>query len=97
MRIHDSYYGELNYYMTGISNQTQAKKDYDGATNTTNIMKLQKSKMYAAGWCNAFSFPSGKKGFLPSLGQMMTAYLNKAAVDAALTKAGGTAFTSAYY
>lgn len=97
MQIHDSYAGALENYMTEISDETQAKADYDGATNTTNIMKLQSGTGYAAGWCNAFSFPSGKKGFLPSLGQMWAAYSNKAAVDAALTKAGGTALTSTYY
>ena len=97
MQIHSGYSGALENYMTAISDETQAKADYDGATNTTNIMKLQSGTGYAAGWCNAFSFPSGKKGFLPSLGQMWAAYSNKTAVDAALTKAGGTALTSAYY
>ena len=98
MRIHSSYSGALDDYMTAISDETQAKADYDGATNTANIMKLQSGTSYAAGWCNAFSFPSGKKGFLPSLGQMWAAYSNKFAVDAALTKAGGTALsTNSYY
>ena len=97
MQIHSSYSGTLENYMTAISDETQAKADYDGATNTTNIMKLQSGTGYAAGWCNAFSFPSGKKGFLPSLGQMWAAYSNKAAVDAALTKAGGTALSTDYY
>lgn len=95
--IHSSRSGALENYMTAISTQAQAQADYDGATNTTNIMKLQSSTTYAAGWCNAFSFPSGKKGFMPSLGQMAAAYSNKAAVDAALTKAGGTAFHSTNY
>lgn len=97
MSIHSSYTGALESYMTAISDETQAKADYDGATNTTNIMKLQSGTGYAAGWCNAFSFPSGKTGFLPSLGQMWAAYSNKSAVDAALTKAGGTTLTSTYY
>lgn len=97
MQIHSSYSGTLENYMTAISDEAQAKADYDGATNTTNIMKLQSSTSYAAGWCNAFSFPSGKKGFLPSLGQMWAAYSNKSAVDAALIKAGGSALTSAYH
>lgn len=97
MQIHSSYSGSLENYMTAISDEAKAKADYDGATNTANIMKLQSSTSYAAGWCNAFSFPSGKKGFLPSLGQMWAAYSNKSAVDAALIKAGGSALTSAYY
>lgn len=97
MEIHNDNSEALENYMTAISDGTQAKADYDGATNTTNIMKVQSDTGYAAGWCNAFSFPSGKNGFLPSLGQMWAAYSNKSAVDAALTKAGGTALTSAYY
>lgn len=97
MQIHSNYEDALENYMAAISDETQAKADYNGAANTTNIMKLQSGTSYAAGWCNAFSFPSGKKGFLPSLGQMWAAYNNKAAVDAAITKAGGTAFTSEHY
>lgn len=96
-QMHGSYSGELENYMTAIEDDSAAKADYDGATNTTNIMKLQPSTSYAAGWCNAYTFPSGKSGFLPSLGQMWAAYINKEAVDAALTKAGGAALTSAYY
>jgi len=97
MTIHSDASGELEDYMTAISDETQAKADYNGANNTANIMKLQSGTGYAAGWCNAYTFPSGKKGFLPSLGQMWAAYNNKAAVDAAITKAGGTALTSTYY
>lgn len=97
MQIVSSTSETLENYMTAIPDETQAKADYDGATNTTNIMKQQSGTDYAAGWCNAFSFPSGKKGFLPSLGQMWAAYSNKDAVDAALTKAGGTALTSVFY
>lgn len=97
MQIYARDIGALENYMTAIPNETQAKADYGGATNTTNIMKLQRSTSYAAGWCDAFSFPSGKKGFLPSLGQMWAVYSNKSAVDAALTKAGGTAFVTTYW
>ncbi|MBQ4589117.1 MAG: hypothetical protein IJA95_07505 [Bacteroidaceae bacterium] len=87
----------LENYMTAISNSTEAKSDYQGALNTANIMKLKSGTDYAAGWCNAFWFPSGKNGFLPSLGQMYAAYINKSAVDAALTKAGGTELDESYY
>lgn len=97
MRIHSSHGGELENYMTAISDETQATADYDGATNTTNIIKLQSGLSYAAGFCNKFSFPSGKTGFLPSLGQMWAAFSNKNAVDAALAKAGGTALTTDGY
>lgn len=97
-RIHSSYSGALENYMTAISNETQAKADYKGKENTANIMKLQSSTSYAAGWANAFTFPDGTtKGHLPSLGEFWEVYQNKAAVDAALSKCGGTAMNTSYY
>ena len=93
-----SHADPLENYMTAISDETAAKADYDGVGNTANILKAQPSAEYAAGYCNAFIFPDGKtKGFLPSLGQLNLAYQNKAAVDAALSKCGGTVMTSNYY
>lgn len=98
MPISSSYTDPLENYMTGISDATAAKADYNGSGNTANIIKMQPSTDYAAGYCNAFTFPDGKtKGFLPSLGQLNLAYQNKAAVDAALSKCGGTAMTNDYY
>ena len=82
----------------GVSNSTVALTDYSGATNTQLIVtKCQSSTNYAAGWCNAYTFPDGSKGYLPSLGELNLAYQNKAAVDAALTKCGGTALPSSTY
>ena len=93
-----SFADPLENYMTAISDRTAAKADYNGSGNTANIMKLQSSTAYAAGYCNAFTFPNGKaKGFLPSWGQLNLAYQNKAAVDAALSKCGGTAMFGGYY
>lgn len=92
MAIHNNAYDTFENYMKAISNQTAAKADYNGSGNTANIMKLQSSTSYAAGYCNAFTFPDGStKGFLPSLGQLWLAYQNKTAVDAALTACGGIA------
>ena len=97
-QIHSSYSGALENYMTAISDKTQAKADYKGAENTANIMKLQSSTSYAAGWCNAFTFPDGKtKGHLPSLGEFWVVYQNKSLVDAALSKCGGTAINTGSY
>ena len=97
-QIHSSYSGALENYMTAITDTTQAKADYKGAKNTANIMKLQSSTSYAAGWCNAFTFPDGKtKGHLPSLGEFWVVYQNKSLVDAALSKCGGTAIHTSHY
>ena len=83
---------------SGITNETVALTDYSGATNTQLIVtKCQSSTEYAAGWCNAYTFPDGSKGYLPSLGELNLALQNNAAVDAALTKCGGTALGYNWY
>lgn len=98
MQIHSSYDGALENYMTAISDSSQAKLDMKSAENTANIMKLQNGTGYAAGYCNAFTFPDGKtKGLLPALGWLQTAYDNKAAVDACLAACGATAMDTSNY
>lgn len=99
MKIHSSSFGTLENYMTAIRNTAQAKLDMKSTENTANIMKLQSGTGYAAGYCNAFTFPDGKtKGLLPALGWLQTAYDNKAAVDACLAACGATAMdTSNHY
>lgn len=98
MKIHSSHDGALENYMTAISDTAQAKLDMKSAENTANIMKLQSGTDYAAGYCNAFTFPDGKtKGLLPALGWLQTAYDNKAAVDACLAACGATAMDTSNY
>lgn len=98
MKIHSSSSGALENYMTAISDTAQAKLDMKSAENTANIMKLQSGTDYAAGYCNAFTFPDGKtKGLLPALGWLQTAYDNKAAVDACLAACGATAMDTSNY
>lgn len=95
MRISANYNGPLENYMTAISDKAQAKLDMKSSENTANIMKLQSGTGYAAGYCNAFTFPDGKtKGLLPALGWWQTAYDNKAAIDACLSACGGTAIST---
>ena len=97
LSMSSSRFDSWDTYLSGTTNsgttdKTVAKADYNGATNTHLIVtKCQSSTDYAAGWCNAYTFPDGSKGYLPSLGEMNLAYQNKAAVDAALAKCGGTA------
>ena len=98
MKIHSSYDGALENYMTAIGDTAQAKLDMKSAENTANIMKLQSGTGYAAGYCNSFTFPDGKtKGLLPALGWLQTAYDNKAAVDACLAACGATAMDTSTY
>lgn len=98
MKIHSSSSGTLENYMTAIRDYSQAKLDMKSAENTANIMKLQSGTDYAAGYCNAFTFPDGKtKGLLPALRWLQTAYDNKAAVDACLAACGATAMDTSNY
>lgn len=98
MKIHSNGAGPLENYMTAISDSSQAKLDMKSAENTANIMKLQSGTDYAAGYCNAFTFPDGKtKGLLPALGWWQTAYDNKVAVDACLAACGATAMNTSNY
>lgn len=96
----------LEQYITAISDSTKAKADYDGARNTAKIIRSSycSGTTYAAGYCNAFTFPDGKtKGFLPSLGQLNLVYQNGVAVTTALSACGGAAmiygkyWTSTFY
>lgn len=96
--VSSSHTDPLENCMTAIASSATALSDHNGAWNTANILKMQPSATYAAGWCNAFVFPDGKtKGYLPSLGQLYLAYQNKAAVDAALIKCGGAVMTENHY
>lgn len=79
-------------YLSG-TNQTTAKADYNGAVNTQLIVtKCQSSTAYAAGACNAYTFPDGKtKGYLPAVGELYLAWQNIGAINSALSACGGTA------
>lgn len=97
MRMSDSFATSLERYMTAKSDSEIAKTDYDGAGNTAYILQAQPSSIYAAGWCDAFTFPDRRtKGYLPSLGQWNLAYQNKAKIEAALSKCEGIAMSSCY-
>ena len=78
-------------YLSG-TNQTTAKADYNGAVNTQLIVtKYQSSTTYAAGACNAYTFPDGTtKGYLPALGELYLAYNNIDTINSALSACGGT-------
>ena len=98
MQMNPNYTDPWETYLSGTTNsgitdETVAKTDYSGAVNTQLIVeKCQSSTDYAAGWCNAYTFPDGKtKGYLPALGELYLAYQNKDAINAALAKCGGTA------
>ena len=87
--------------ISGIVTSTdsvKAKKDYAGELNTDKIVaQLGIGNAPAAEYCRSLTFKNGKKGYLWSLGEALDAYNNKAAIDAAMSKIGGTAITTDDY
>lgn len=72
-----------------------ATLDYDGANNTQKMLAVDKS---GAGYsCNAYIFPNGVNGYLPGAGELSEVYSNKAAINAALTAAGGSGLLEGAY
>ena len=98
LRLSDDGKALFRNYMAKISCETAAKADYNGAGNTSNMLKAESDTSYAAGFCNSFTFPNGKpKGYLPSLGQLNLAYHKKHEICDALNKCGGAAMSSDYH
>lgn len=93
-KTHDIVWSYSNKTISGIVTSTDsavAKKDYAGKTNTNKIIaQLDKGDAPAAEYCRNYTFKNGKKGYLWSLGEAQDAYNNKAAIDAALVKIGGS-------
>ena len=74
---------------------TTAKTDYAGESNTTKIInQLGSDKAPAANYCRGRSCTVNGTtlyGYLGALGEWQTAINNKSAIDSALNKIGGTA------
>ena len=87
--------------LSNITNNTEARLDYNGSSNTDKIISSLGSNIkIAAGWCESKSITVGgeiRKGYLPALGEWQTAYDNKSQVDSALSKIGGTAIPNNYH
>ena len=87
--------------LSNITNNTEARLDYNGSSNTDKIISSLGSNIkIAAGWCESKSITVGgeiRKGYLPALGEWQTAYNNKSQVDSALSKIGGTAMLTGYH
>ena len=102
----DIPWGGSDTDISGLDNCTVANYTScgtDGQSNTQKIVSaLGNSSTYAAGFCGTTALESsdGKSVidfFLPSMSELKTLYANKTAVNAGLTKAGGTALPGQYY
>lgn len=98
-------YGKIVPDIVATQSSAKAVLDYDGAGNTPKIIEqldgYTDSKGVigapAAEACATYTFPNGKKGYLPALGEWQTAYNNKTAVESAMTLIGGAAIQKYYY
>lgn len=73
----------------------EAKNDFAGYANTQLMLATDTS---GAGFsCANFTFPNGDKGYLPALGELNEAYLNKSAIDSAMTLIGGTKMSGYFW
>lgn len=82
-----------------------AKEDYDGVTNTQQLIAQLNGYTDSGGVvgapaaeaCAAYTFPNGAKGYLPSLGEWNVAYNNKEAIISAMSIIGGTQINNKQY
>lgn len=87
-----------NMKLTAFSTQSAAIGNYTGQSNTASMVSAYgNAKTTAAGHCNNFTFPNGKKGYLGSAGEWQIAYNNKAEIQACLSKVGGSAIANDYH
>lgn len=69
------------------SDDATAKTDFAGYNNTQLMLATDTS---GAGYsCANFTFPNGDKGYLPALGELNEAYVNKSKINSLMTKIGG--------
>lgn len=62
--------------VTTATNRETAVQDFKGKANTEAIVKAHGQNASAAYYCSNYTFGNGKKGYLPSLGEMHEIALN---------------------
>ena len=79
--------------------ESAALQDFAGEANTDAVIAAYGENANAAYYCwNAEGlFPDGRQGYLPSFGELRTAYDNKSEVVACMSLIGGAAFRNSYY
>lgn len=73
--------------VTLTSSLSDSKTDFNGEANTA--LMLAQTTEGAAHTCANYTFPNGRKGYLPALGEWIVAYRYATDVKAAMTKIGG--------
>lgn len=75
--------------------ENTAKTDYAGITNTQIIARNDTTG--AAHACANYIFPNGKKGYLPSYGELYLANQKKTAIQTAMNLIGGVKLNYTYW
>ena len=68
-------------------------KDYDGMKHTSLIIEKDPLAV-AAPECAKYTFPNGKKGYLPAIGELYIAQVNSASINTALSIIDGVGFVN---
>lgn len=97
-----SEYDGIASSTTTTTYESEAQEDYNGKRQTLTILYYFESfssakSAQAAYYCNAFTFPNGKKGYLGAAGEWQAAVDNKAAIESALNNCGGSSMGGLYW
>ena len=81
------------------NDESAALQDFAGEANTDAVIAAYGENANAAYYCRNTEglFPDGRQGYLPSFGELRTAYDNKSEVVACMSLIGGAAFRNSYY
>ena len=93
-------------YTTWSTNSTYAWNDFNGKSNTATLMNVTDSDGYtayanAATYCKKFNETATENQgyrdwYIPACGQLSLIYINVTEIKAALTKIGGTTFSTSH-
>lgn len=99
MPIHDCNRIAFEEVLTPYKCIEDAMLDCDGVHNTKMLLTMQcNNPDSAVGYCNSYVFPDGvTHGYLPSLGELHKAFLNRLEIGTALNACGGRLFAKKFH
>lgn len=99
MPIHNCNSIAFEEVLEPYKRKEDAVLDYDGAYNTKMLLMMQcNNPDSAVGYCNSYVFPDGvTHGYLPSLGELYKASLNRLEIGTALNACGGRQFAKKFH
>ena len=73
-----------------LNNYSEMTQDFSGIENTKKFIEKYTNDNYAASVCSNYVFPSGFKGYLPALGELIVAQQNKNTVESIMNIINGS-------